>query len=1221
MIVTPSSGGYQTLARRIQRGIKEHSGVDVEIKIDKYLQEEDYRRRNLIVLGQMRNNRAVLRLYREHYAFVDDRYPGADGYVLRTIHNPYGYGRNVVLLGGSDLEGVSKAARRFLEILEDGETISLGRIIETRSIHNVAVNPAEVERRPRRAEEKIMPCVASGFFYYQTGDLRWSEVFKRLYYGAIHEREFPEPFWGWNFILAWDLVEESPTFTNEERLEITNKVLSMTENAAKIGYMRNLTPDQIRWNHQTFNALILFYAARYFKKYYNLEEAEEWGRLADLCFRAHAKSSRSWDEGQTYSCLTPRHMMNYSLTKGDLEHFENGSAKKMADWAIMIHDNLSNIVAFGDAGAFSRAKRSDVYAPIWAKAAWYYKDGRYKWMIKKVTGNSYLLVDDYVEKALSTGLCPIYEGTYDVEIPPVEPVDMLGVKAVAPIEKSFYKAEVEQPSRIPGTYLEEDKPTKPEVPWEKTFDKITFRESFSPSREYLLLDGTTAGQHKHQDGNSILWFTDKNRIFLIDSGYTQALNQRRHNTLLVLRNRKSGEPPKFAALDFLEDLGGVGCTRTSLLGYNGTRWSRNILWRKGKFFLVIDDLEAEEDAEYDFRCLWRILGRTDLERNHLISEQKGVEFHMQNAGGISSLTYKERDAFKDKSLWEGYEYADDLVTNWVQRIVRRLAAGEHTYFINLFYTKYSREEKAVSLQRVSHSTAYLTFDREEALAGVNGFKGDGMETDAALYYVSPERLFLVNTKSFTWEERTLRSSKPVSISIERGVGTITAEEDTEISIYNGGEKLLIDGKTFGKEGKNMVSLDLPKGRHKIRLDGRRWILPFDKVRKMAEEVTPPAERLPPTEEGEKMERLYSVKLGEPVTAIFTADVDGDGEDEVLAGTEGGVLSALKGLEEIWRFSTNGKINAIHVSDIDGDGVDEVLVGSSDCHLYVLNSMGGLKWKFKSLGRTIKLWGPPSPIRQVTASDIDRDGKPEVLIADDSWMVYALSNCGEIKWKFDAYAHSPTVLEVCDVDSDGMKEVIEANDYFHLHVIDYKGRLKWLYYTGRESPIIASLAIDDIDGDGEKEVIVAASGDYVHVIRSKSRVKDRITRDRGQLKWKANVGGDANAVEVMDIDGDGRVEVLVGSENFYLYCLSSDGEVLWTRDLGAPVKQLQAFSRGLLLASTLQQVYILDGESKVKARYSAGERITQVKVEGGRRIVIGTERGNIHVLEPSVTDFM
>ncbi len=99
VIVRPREARYAGLAEQVQAGLRELSGAKVPVVTD---EEVDGRppKANLILLGNLNTNRAVFRLYGYNYTPADDLYPGRGGYLVQTIHDPWGNGRNAVGLFG-----------------------------------------------------------------------------------------------------------------------------------------------------------------------------------------------------------------------------------------------------------------------------------------------------------------------------------------------------------------------------------------------------------------------------------------------------------------------------------------------------------------------------------------------------------------------------------------------------------------------------------------------------------------------------------------------------------------------------------------------------------------------------------------------------------------------------------------------------------------------------------------------------------------------------------------------------------------------------------------------------------------------------------------------------------------------------------------------------------------------------------------------------------------
>jgi hypothetical protein len=96
-----------------------------------------YRQRPLLVLGNLNTNRVLLPLYADYLCSTDATFPGADGYDLRTLVNPYGTGANLILAGGSSLRGVERAVEQLLAaIATAGPGITVPFLLQ------VEVNPA-----------------------------------------------------------------------------------------------------------------------------------------------------------------------------------------------------------------------------------------------------------------------------------------------------------------------------------------------------------------------------------------------------------------------------------------------------------------------------------------------------------------------------------------------------------------------------------------------------------------------------------------------------------------------------------------------------------------------------------------------------------------------------------------------------------------------------------------------------------------------------------------------------------------------------------------------------------------------------------------------------------------------------------------------------------------------------------------------------------------------
>lgn len=118
-IVVPVSGVYDRLGVSIAAEIRRLTGVSVPVVADEKFElcRDQRLDENLIVLGNRNTSSVISDLYDLYYCIIDLLYPGEGGSVVRSLHNPFGDGRNIILVGASDDEGMEKASDVFMKAL------------------------------------------------------------------------------------------------------------------------------------------------------------------------------------------------------------------------------------------------------------------------------------------------------------------------------------------------------------------------------------------------------------------------------------------------------------------------------------------------------------------------------------------------------------------------------------------------------------------------------------------------------------------------------------------------------------------------------------------------------------------------------------------------------------------------------------------------------------------------------------------------------------------------------------------------------------------------------------------------------------------------------------------------------------------------------------------------------------------------------------------------
>ena len=590
-IITPASGVYDVLAARIQAAIRDLTGVEVPIASDESPAGAVPIAGNLIALGNRSTNKTIEQLYNFYYCLLDLKYPGPEGHVVRTLHNPFGDGRNVIFAGGSDAVGVEAATDVLIEKLNAAGgkqgALSIGRLMEIQLGKGITV-PTDI--REFEIWEASRGYGSSGYFgwcsiskrmamYYMTGDEFSAREALRLSFPdakakqdiadidgeRIENKDDPlAGFYHYNAhmaILFWDLIEESPVFTEEERLKVTNAFSRQLNHRKNEGpYRMTQPPRYVSSRHGQWSAVSLYCLGRYFQKDYPNPIWAQCVRGGQLAF--HSLHEHAWVSGESdnlfwYNTGIAPIFTHMALT-GDRKPLEAGVIARLLRGQEMLISGLVPDWALNSASM-----------GFLNKAAYFTGDGRW------VTYRERTGVDTDILR-LGQSFWP----ADDIE--PQLPTDLVDRWTIHYLPEPAWAAR--------GTGFEP----------EESFYFGSYRNTVDDSGDFILVDGFNGASRNPYHTFAILEL----RL----AGYT-LLKGYRNQVLTKADGMVEPAVAMNAALKHSDVLGGAATIVADVPSAAFCDWQRTLTQRTGKYALIVDDLTFRADSEnMEVQTLWEARG-------------------------------------------------------------------------------------------------------------------------------------------------------------------------------------------------------------------------------------------------------------------------------------------------------------------------------------------------------------------------------------------------------------------------------------------------------------------------------------------------------------------------------------------------------------------------------------------------------------------------------------
>jgi hypothetical protein len=1200
-IVAPAE--YASEGRKIKDVIKELTGVTVPL-LENYPEQRIIPLDgNLILLGNRSTNPAIGVLYDRAYTFLDLKYPGSGGYVVRSLHSPFGNGRNVLFAGGSDLEGVRAATASLIESLEAMEgkpgTLSVNYLAKIKLGKDYAL-PDNIKDVPIwEASEKYG---STGYFgwnmisknmalYYMTGEERYLREFLRLSFpdkaiideinvtdGELIEDKTdplagPYHYAAHMMIEMWDLIEESPLLNDEQRLKITNAFArQLKHRLTEYGSMYRITkpPEHVFDRHYDWAAFSLYALGRYFEKDYSDTVWKHCIDAADLYFSA--LKSTYWTAGNNdhlfwfTSYYDP--LLNYLLFTGKRDPEMMANLRKGL--------NTQQILSTGQKTDWGLNASS---LSMLNKAAYILNENRWIYFRERINL-------DTNEFRLGQSFWP------GPDLQSAPPIDLVGNWDIQWMPKEMWKA------RLTG------------FPQKQSFRWGSYRSELGAGGDYILLKGYNGAGRNPYHTFDVLELRLNGTTLL--KGY--------HNQLLTSADGML--EPKVAmdaALLYQGVVGEVAAAVARVPDLAFVNWRRSLVLRKGRYALIADELEFRGNSRNILaETTWEMPDAKWMPQNNLVRIQS-----KEAPRAVYELHPSDLMEVKSGKV---------TTMNW-------RGAGnkgkKHISFYLLGENPSGKDHTLASLQLADNATALAL--PEAAIATVGQYQG--IEGD--LVILSEKALYGHAIRTAGLVQPLLIASSPVEIDwdfITKKLVVVNRQPVTlSLALAAPGAMLINNKRVSGKAFGELYTFELPAGKQEF-----TGVSPSAVVFKML------ANQLPAMlQEARQLRKrqltqhaalnktilpvltpIIQAKLsGKPVNSIIIPSDQGD-QLGIAVGNTVTILSA-KG-QEIRKLSTSGKIRVLRW----WAEPKLLLVGCADEKVIAFDEHGNKKWEFTSLmdsavfeaGKQYWFKSAYPGIYGLYSGYFD-NGKSRAFIGS-AGTIEILNDQGQLVKRMPVFWGNPRQFLIVNAP-DGSKNLLAArwqSDNPNLAIVNNKtmevDRFGYMGVPEGYTQVNGWMVMNrldnfyvDMDGDGRQEIVSAINGAWnrVSIYSGDGKPLYNAQFGPGAVEPRANI----RMMDVGDITGDGKPEILLGLSSGLVDVLDGQARKIWAKSLpSAPVVVK------LVKGAVTSWLCVGSEDGTVSAMDANGNIIKQGKVNGrpadlqviqtpkGQAAVITTDTGEV-----------